>query len=67
MAYFHPSHPWVAPGLREFDSKPSWNLIAQLQFVLFYTSMPPRRFALTLAAFDSRPTPTVIRFQRHLA
>jgi hypothetical protein len=30
--------------------KPSWNLIAQFQWILFYTSTPPRRIPLTLAA-----------------
>jgi hypothetical protein len=52
MAYFHPSRPSVTLGHRGFCLKPSWNLIAQLQFVLFYTSTPPRRFTLTLAALS---------------
>jgi hypothetical protein len=52
MACLRPSRPWVAPDLRGISSRPSWNLIAQFQFVLFYTSTPPRRFTLTFAAFS---------------
>lgn len=50
MACFPPSRPSVALGLRDRFPRSSWNLIAQFQFVLFCTSTPPRRIALTFAA-----------------
>jgi len=51
MAYFQPLRSSVPLSLRVLDQKPTWSLIAQLQFVLFCTSTPPRRFTLTLAAY----------------